>query len=371
MPDFEHPHILLATLGGKPEIVTFTLDLLLQKHFPISEVIVIHPASHPRLVLAMERLTAEFVDDHYTFAGEQRIIHFRRYPLRNYGQLIDDIVDTESANATLTAMDELIDDLKRRLAVIHFSISGGRRLMSFLSISAALLNFTRRDHLWHICTPEAVKERVWANGEMHVRPEDGVQLIEVPLARMAQPVLPIALDALYTHRTEPQPERKQGNEPHGVQRIKVENEQIENERHARCERVCREASSAQQVKNAAFADDCLWSYYIGTSAKKPDLELDIAIMYHAQLVIVECKAVNEPFRAENNFLQDIDAVANLLGRTYVSKVFVTNQVGEGESYEVFKRRAKERYITVVTQKDLPNVGNILKNAAIRPEYPRK
>jgi len=187
MPELEHPHILLATLGGKPEIVTFTLDLLLQKHFPISEVIVIHPASHPRLAQAVERLSAEFVDDHYPFAGEQRIIHFRRYPLRNYGQLIDDIVDTESANATLTAMDELIDDLKRRLAVIHFSISGGRRLMSFLSISAALLNFTHRDHLWHICTPEAVKQRVWTNGEMHMRPEDGVQLIEVPFARMAQP----------------------------------------------------------------------------------------------------------------------------------------------------------------------------------------
>ena len=243
MPDFEHPHILLATLGGKPEIVTFTLDLLLQKHFPISEVIVIHPTSHPRLAQAVERLSAEFVDDHYTFMGEQRIIHFRRYPLRNYGQPIDDIVDTDSANATLTAMDELIDDLKRRLAVIHFSISGGRRLMSFLSISAALLNFTRRDHLWHICTPEAVKQRVWANGEMHVRLEDDVQLIEVPLARMAQPFLPIALDALHT---QPQPkEREQGNEPRGVQRIQVENEQIENERYARCERVCREASSAQ------------------------------------------------------------------------------------------------------------------------------
>ncbi len=126
-----------------------------------------------------------------------------------------------------------------------------------------------------------------------------------------------------------------------------------------------------QVKTAKFADDCLWSYYIGTSAKRPDLELDVAIMYHAQLVIVECKAVNEPFKAENNFLQEIDAVADLLGRTYVSKVFVTNQIGEGQSYEVFKRRAKERYITVVTQQDLLKVGDILKNAAIRPEYPRR
>ena len=246
MPEFEHPHILLATLGGKPEIITFTLDLLLQKHFPISEVIVIHPASHPRLAQAVERLSAEFVDDHYSFANEQRIIHFRRYPLRNYGQPIDDIVDTESANATLTAMDELIDDLKRRLAVIHFSISGGRRLMSFLSISAALLNFTRRDHLWHICTPEAVKQRVWSHGEMHMRPEDGVQLIEVPLARMAQPFLPIALDALHAHATQPRlEEHQQEGELHGVQRIQAENDQIDYERFEKCQQVCHLAKPAQ------------------------------------------------------------------------------------------------------------------------------
>ena len=260
MLEFEHPHILLATLGGKPEIVTFTLDLLLPK-FPISEVIVIHPASHPRLAQAIERLSAEFVDDHYTFNGEQRIIHFRRYPLRSYGQPIEDIVDTDSANATLTAMDELIDDLKRRLAVIHFSISGGRRLMSFLSLSAALLNFTRRDHLWHICTPEAVKQRVWANGDMHVRPEDGVQLIEVPLARMAQPLLPLALDALHRHETESQSgqrpstdaKNKSENEPRGIERIKVENEQAENEQRARCEQLIRMLTPAQRRVLRTFA----------------------------------------------------------------------------------------------------------------------
>ena len=273
MPESKHPHILLATLGGKPEIVTFTLDLLLQKHFPISEVIVIHPASHPRLAQSVERLSAEFVDDHYTFAGEQRIIHFRRYPLRSYGQPIDDITDTDSANATLTAMDELIDDLKRRLAVIHFSISGGRRLMSFLSISAALLSFTRHDHLWHICTPEAIKQRVWTNGEMHVQPEDGVQLIEVPLARMAQPFLPIALDMLHTSEATPQPqsqvEQKQASEPHGVQRIKAENELIENEQAEKCKQVCRAASPAQRKVLQALAK--------GMNPDQVAISLDISV----------------------------------------------------------------------------------------------
>ena len=54
-------HTLLATLGGQPQVVTFTLDLLLQRGFPISEVIVIHPqAAHPRLQHSLDRLNAEF-----------------------------------------------------------------------------------------------------------------------------------------------------------------------------------------------------------------------------------------------------------------------------------------------------------------------
>ena len=55
-------HTLLATLGGQPQVVTFTLDLLLQRGFPISEVILVHPeASHPRLQHSLDCLNAEFV----------------------------------------------------------------------------------------------------------------------------------------------------------------------------------------------------------------------------------------------------------------------------------------------------------------------
>jgi hypothetical protein len=42
-------HTLVATLGGQPQIVTFTLDLLLRRGIPIYEVIVVHPASSPHL----------------------------------------------------------------------------------------------------------------------------------------------------------------------------------------------------------------------------------------------------------------------------------------------------------------------------------
>jgi CRISPR-associated protein Csx14 len=86
-------------------------------------------------------------------------------------------------------MDEIIRELKGQRRIIHFSITGGRRLMGFLSFSAALLNFDHTDRLWHIHTPEDVKKRVRDGACMHVEPDDNVRLIEVPFARLAQPVL--------------------------------------------------------------------------------------------------------------------------------------------------------------------------------------
>src|SRR5437764_3651101 len=107
-------HVLLATLGGQPQVVTFALDLLLQRNIPIAEVIVIHPASHPGLEQAIARLNAEFVTDRYR-AGEQTItIHFRQQVLRHYGAFIDDIIDEQTAEGTLNTIDEIIREFKQR-----------------------------------------------------------------------------------------------------------------------------------------------------------------------------------------------------------------------------------------------------------------
>src|SRR5579883_2846915 len=184
---------LLATLGGQPQVVTLSLDLLLQQNIPIREVVVVHPASYAGLEHSIRRLNDEFPGDIYKCTGQP--IRLRRHALRQYGALIDDIVDEQSADGALNAMDDLIRDLKQSNRTIHFSISGGRRLMGFLSFSAALLNFSQADRLWHIHTPETVKLRVQDGAAMHVAPEDGVRLIEVPFARLAQPILSRLLSA--------------------------------------------------------------------------------------------------------------------------------------------------------------------------------
>ena len=174
----DRPHILLATLGGQPQVVTFTLDLLL-KQFPISQVIVLHPkASSEKLQRALKQLQAEFVDDYYHAAG--RVIHFRSHVLRMDGDPINDIVDDLHADATLETVHQLIVDLKRQGYHIHLSVSGGRRLMGLLATSVAALNFDRHDHIWHIHTPETTVAQVNNGARMHVPETAGVKLIRGP-----------------------------------------------------------------------------------------------------------------------------------------------------------------------------------------------
>ena len=185
----EAKHILVATLGGQPQIVTFTLDLLLRQGIPIYEVIVVHPAASPDLQGALARLQAEFVDDTYLFESRERTIHFRHRVLHHYGKIIDDIVDEPTADGTLDTIGELIRDLKREGYIVHLSISGGRRLMSFLSFSAALLYFDTPDELVHLYTPEEFKTAFERDDVLHLPADCGQRLIKVPFASAVLPVL--------------------------------------------------------------------------------------------------------------------------------------------------------------------------------------
>jgi CRISPR-associated protein Csx14 len=187
MSEPEYIHTLLATIGGQPQVVTFTLDLLLQQHIPISEVHVVHPAtSHdPRMERSLHLLKNEFPDDRY---ANGQIIHFYSHVLHHDGLPLEEITDEASADDVLNTMHTLILALKERHCIVHFSISGGRRLMPLLSLSAAILSFEHEDRMWHIYTPPPVLKRANDGALMHVSPEDNVRLIPVPLARLSADV---------------------------------------------------------------------------------------------------------------------------------------------------------------------------------------
>ncbi len=181
MPEPKYIHTLLAPLGGQPQVVTFTLDLLLRRDFPISEVIVLHPhAAQPRLQHSLEHLNAEFAGDRYQFEGKAITCHFRPKVLELDFMPLDDIADSTGAKGARETIYHFIQELKRQPRHIHLSVTGGRRLMSLMALSAAQLKFDPFDHIWHIYTPEPLIAQVKDGRQMHVPPEAGVTLIEVP-----------------------------------------------------------------------------------------------------------------------------------------------------------------------------------------------
>jgi len=173
------PCILVATLGGQPQVVTFALDALLAQGELVREVIVIHVSPEGgRLRGALARLEAEFPGD--TYQGQP--CRFRRVPIRAGVRLLADIRDETDADATWTTVHDLIGSLKAQRQRLHVCVAGGRRLMALLTISAAMMHFGHQDRLWHLYTPDEFRRRAAEGAIMHARPEDGVRLIQVPVA---------------------------------------------------------------------------------------------------------------------------------------------------------------------------------------------
>ncbi len=262
MPD--HPHVLVATLGGQPQVVTFTLDLLLEKGFPISEVFVLHPraTSPSRLYRSLLRLNGEFTGRNYP--GARHPIHFHSRMLELDGAPINDINDDTHADGTLDTIHRLIGDLKRQGYHIHLSISGGRRLMALLALSVAVFNFDRHDHIWHIYTPEALQEQAHEGAIMHA-PPGSVTLLQGPF---------ITLGA-YMH--DPTRSFRSAQEE---QRL-----QLEAQERSRCAEVVKKASPAQLKVLQAFAKG------LKTQQVASELNITVATVHAHKTVLLDlCRA---------------------------------------------------------------------------------
>jgi CRISPR-associated protein Csx14 len=170
--------VMVATIGGQAQVVTFALDALLARGERVREVVVLHLApDNPRVGHALACLSQEFdVNRHY--GPEPRL---RLLPLRRGRERLVDIRDEAEADAAWNGVHELIATLKTQGHPLHLAIAGGRRLLALLAMSAALLHFGHQDRMWHLYTPDEFLERARDGAIMHARPQDGVRLIQVPL----------------------------------------------------------------------------------------------------------------------------------------------------------------------------------------------
>ncbi|EFH90032.1 Card1-like endonuclease domain-containing protein [Ktedonobacter racemifer] len=99
-------------------------------------------------------------------------------------------------------------------------------------------------------------------------------------------------------------------------------------------------------------------------------EFDLLLMYMAQLIVGECKAEREAFKGNKGHLHKLRAKADVLGGSYVSKLFITNQSKTSASYAAFCESAKHYETMVVAGEDLSDIAAIIKEKANKPDYQR-
>jgi len=168
-------------MGGQAQVVTFALDALLVQGEEIEQVMVLHLSPEDeRVQRALIQLGREFANDFYAHAN--RPCRFRHVVIRDGARPLLDIRHEADAVATWQVVHELLTTLKSQGWRVHLCLAGGRRMIGLLAMSAAMLIFDHYDQVWHMYTPSEFLARARDGAIMHARPEDGVRLIQVPLA---------------------------------------------------------------------------------------------------------------------------------------------------------------------------------------------
>lgn len=175
------PSTLVALMGGQPQVVTFLLDLLLDRGEKIDQVRVVYLAANPRYQAAFRKLAGEFVADRYR--GQE--CHLRGAPIhssiqmagRARGEALDDIRNNGEAEIARQETQHLLSELKAQGHQLHIGLSGGRRVLGFVMLSAAMQYLTPFDSIWHIYTPPELAKQADEGALMH---GSGVALIKVP-----------------------------------------------------------------------------------------------------------------------------------------------------------------------------------------------
>ncbi len=176
----KRPSVLLSTMGGQAQVVTFALDVLLAQGEEIEQVVVLHLSpDDPRVHRALAQLGQVFAADFYAHAG--RACHFRHVLIRDSDRPLVDIRSEADATATWRVVHEVISTLKAQGWQVHLCLAGGRRMIGLLALSVAMLIFEHHDRVWHMYTPRDLLERARDGAILHARPEDGVRLIQVPI----------------------------------------------------------------------------------------------------------------------------------------------------------------------------------------------
>ncbi|GJM40641.1 MAG: histidine kinase [Ardenticatenaceae bacterium] len=166
----------VATLGGQPQVVSLAIDALLDRGVRLETVLLIHlDMTAPRMETAVQKIITSLAAPRY------KDISLKFQPIKTSAGPLADIRDEADAHAAWEAISQLLIQLKNKQHILHVCISGGRQMLGFMTMSAAMLHFGHEDTLWHSYTPDAWLPSTRDGGLMHLPPDAGFQLIEVPM----------------------------------------------------------------------------------------------------------------------------------------------------------------------------------------------
>lgn len=175
--------VCIATLGGQPQVVTLALDALMGRGEPIGEVVVVHLSErNPRYRAALAALASEFAGDRY----HGRPCRYRPLAVTQGHVPIEDLASEAATGAALNTFSRLIQQLKRQDRAIHLCLTGGRRLLGMLAMSAVQLYGDHADQVWHLYSSDAVRQRTADGAELHLPGSVEVRLVRVPALPLGQ-----------------------------------------------------------------------------------------------------------------------------------------------------------------------------------------
>lgn len=168
---------MVATLGGQPQVVTFALDALLDQGIPVTRLLLLYLPTDEVVERSLERLEPELGGG--TYRGRE--LAYAPEPVRNGSRTVVDICNEADADDVWQCVNSRVAQLKTEDHILHICITGGRKLLGMLTMSAAMMHFGHHDGLWHMYTPAEVIAEAQGGALMHLPPNTGFSLIRVPM----------------------------------------------------------------------------------------------------------------------------------------------------------------------------------------------
>ena len=173
-PKKQAPAKYIGTLGTAPQIITITLDLLLEQEIPVQEAVVLH-THHQETLAAVQELQNEFRK------GTYQSIRLRCVPIcqSEHGPVFDDIDNEQAFHRLMQLFFQEIQEAHQQNRVVHIGIAGGRKVMAIAAMVVAQFLFTEDDGLWHLFSDFYDRD----DQRLHAVPEQNSRLMRVPVLR--------------------------------------------------------------------------------------------------------------------------------------------------------------------------------------------